>query len=441
MRRSLTLAAVFVLLGCERAPQDPAATAPTRSTADARVDPPTLPTALGPVPGDGPTERALRDAQAAVRRNPGRGRPLLQLAQLYVRKARESSDPGFYAQADECVTEALRLDPDDLAALQVRGLVFMQDHRFADAKRLADRSLARAPQQPIFWGLLGDAEMEVGHYDQAERAYQRMIDLRPNLASYSRGAWMRWLLGDVDGALDLARRAVEAGSPRAPEELAWAIVQLGNLHLARGDAREANTHFEAALRAFPQYPPALDGRGRAKLAMGDARGAIEDLRAAVEGSTTTEHLAHLGDALDASGSHDEARAVWARAERMGRRSDPRTLASLYADQARETESAVALARTEVAARPDDVYSLDVLAWALLRAGRLDEAAVTVDRARRLHTREARFSFHAGMIAAAQGHREAAVTLLREALAWNAHFDRRGVEEATATLARLGAAPR
>ena len=132
-------------------------------------------------------------------------------------------------------------------------------------RSLATRALSRDANQSIFHGLLGDAEMEVGRYAEAESAYQRMIDLRPNLASYSRGSWMRWLLGDVEGAIDLAQRAVESGSPRVPEELAWTIVQLASLEFARGHLAEARTDYDNALRVFPNHPPALDGReiGRA----------------------------------------------------------------------------------------------------------------------------------------------------------------------------------
>lgn len=435
-RLALPFAVLFSLSACKEAPPPVATRAAPRQETSNAVDPGG---AMAPVAGDTSTDRAIRDVQEVVRRTPGRGRPLLRLAQLFVRKARESSDPGFYQQADDAVSRALRLDPNDLAALQIRGLVLMQDHRFNEARELAARAIARDPEQAIFHGLLGDAEMEVGHYANAEAAYQRMIDLRPNLASYSRGSWMRWLLGDVDGAIDLGRHAVEAGSPRVPEELAWTIVQLGNLYLAKGDLEQAQANFEAALRAFPGYPSALDARGVVKRLRGDLPGAIADATAAVEGSTTTEHLIHLGEAQEAASRAADAAATFAQAERAGRRSDPRALALFYANHDRDHEAAVMLARREVSSRADDVYAQDVLAWALLRAGHLEEAASLCDRARRLGTHEARFSYHAGMIALALGHREEASTLLRDALRMNPHFDARGAEEARRTLASLEAA--
>lgn len=438
MRRavSLCLAISLSVIACKKpqAASTPRPNAVRDAAAPAAVEPGG---ALSTVAGDSGTDRLIRELQDVARRNPTRTRPWLRLAQTLVRKARESSDPMFYQLADDAVSRALRIDPNDLAALQIRGLVLMQDHRFGEVRALAARALTRDANQAIFHGLLGDAEMEVGHYAEAEAAYQRMIDLRPNLASYSRGSWMRWLLGDVDGAIELARRAVEAGSPRVPEELAWTIVQLGHLELARGHLPEARADYENALRFFPNHPPALDGRGRVKQLQGDLAGAIADLAAAVEGATTTEHLVHLGEAQEAAGRAAEAAATFARAERAGRRSDPRALALFYADHDREHDAAVELARRDRAARPDDVYSLDVLAWTLARAGRLPEAAQLIDRARRMRTREARFAFHAGVIALGLGHRPEALTLLREALDINPQFDPRGVVELRRILASLG----
>ena len=103
-------------------------------------------------------------------------------------------------------------------------------------------------------------------------------------------------------------------------------------------------------------------------------------------------------------------------------------------------AAVALARRELSNRDEDVYTQDALAWALLRAGNLEEAQAMSVRARRLNTPEARFLFHGGMIALARGDRAEARTLLTDAVQLNAHFGRLGVAEARRALATLGADP-
>lgn len=433
-RRALCLALALALPACREAPP-PARS--SRPAAPATV-PDDLTGAMAAVAGDAPVDNLIRTAQGAVRRNPRRTRPLLDLAQAFIRKARERADPAWYEQANDAVNRALRVDREDAVALQLQAHLLMQDHRFRDARAAAERIVARHPNNSATYGILGDAEMELGHYAAAEQAYQRMANMRPNLASYTRASWMRWLLGDIEGAIDVGRRAVAAGSPRSPEEIAWTTVQLGNLYLAVDDLDQAAQAYDSALRTFPDHPPALLGLGRVAEARDNLPEAVTRYQAAVRGSSITEHLAALADALDAAGRTAEAREATAQLERAGRRSDPRTLSLFYANRDAEHAAAVELARRELANREEDIYSQDALAWALFRNGDLDEAQAMSARARRLNTPEARFLFHGGMIALARGDRAEARSLLSDALQLNAHFDRRNVAEARRALGTLGA---
>ncbi len=387
--------------------------------------------------GDSAADRLVRSAQRAARNNPRRTRPLLDLAQAFIRKARERSEPSWYEQANDAVRRALEVDRNDAIALQIQAHLMMQEHRFREARESARRQIERYPNNSATYGVLGDAEMELGNYPAAEAAYQRMIDMRPNLASYSRGSWMRWLLGDVEGAIEVAGRAAAAGSHRNPEETAWAMVQVGNLHLAVDQLSQAEQQYRGALQVFPEHPPALLGMGRVLEARGNVPEAITRYQAAVRGSSITEHLAALADALEGAGRAAEAREIVGQMERAGRRSDARTLSLYYANHDIEHTAAVELARRELANRDGDIYTQDALAWALYRGGNLAEAQTFSMQARRLGTQEARLFFHGGMIALARGDRPTARTLLSEALQINAHFDRLGVVEARRALVTLG----
>ncbi len=397
---------------------------------------------MAPVAGGTEVDGLITRAQDAVRRNPDQAAKYNDLARAFVRKARESADPGFYVQAQDAVERALRVAPNDLDALQLQALLMLQDHRFGEVRDIARRLIARNASNPMQYGLLGDADMETGDYTGAEAAYQRMVDMRPNLPSYSRASWMRWLLGDPEGAVEVGRLAVDAGSSRVPEELAWVMVNLGNLYFATGDLEHALEKYETALHVFPDYPGARQGRGRVREARGDRAGAIEDFEAAARVSTLAEHLMALGEAQAADGKAPEAAVTFARLERIARRSDPRTLALYYANHDREHEAAVDLARREMANRGEEIYTQDVLAWALYRAGHVPEARDLSTRSRRLGTREARFSYHGGLIALAAGDRAEAARLLTDALAMNPHFDPLGAADARRVLATLGVpAPR
>ena len=60
-------------------------------------------------------------------------------------------------------------------------------------------------------GIMGDAQTELGRYDQALATVQRMVDLRPDLASYSRVSYQRELHGDLPGAGDRGHPPGPAG--------------------------------------------------------------------------------------------------------------------------------------------------------------------------------------------------------------------------------------
>ncbi len=88
--------------------------------------------------------------------------------------------------------------------------------------------------------MIADAQIELGRYAAAARTIQRMLDVKPNLTSYSRASYYRELSGDTAGAIEAMRLAVSAGG--APENTAYVQVLLGDLELQRGrigSARQA----------------------------------------------------------------------------------------------------------------------------------------------------------------------------------------------------------
>jgi Flp pilus assembly protein TadD len=100
--------------------------------------------------------------------------------------------------------------------------------------------------------------------------------------------------------------------------------------------------------------------------------------------------------------------------------------------------AVELARREVENRPD-VFTEDVLAWALHRAGHDAEAADAITRALRTGIHDARVLFHAGMIREARGDHDGAAAALTAALSQNPYWSMAEAEEARRALRAMGAA--
>ena len=375
--------------------------------------------AAGPPAVDAPslrpdtdTDAQLRRLQAAVRRGAPRE---AELAAAYLQKARESGDPSFYSRADGVLERALARGPADPAELTEAAALAAGRHDFRDAERLARRARSLAPDSIGAYPVLVDALVELGRYRSAERALQRMVDLKPNLPAYARVSYFRELTGDLAGAAEALELAIAAGGP-VPENVAYVQTLLGSLELSRGRLAHARRAFTAALMAVPAYAPAEAGRARLAARSGDLRGAIARWRRLVARLPLPEYAIALGEAELAAAERAQARGDRARAARLraaGRRdlalvrAEEGLLASagvntdvelaIYEADHGDRDRAVALARGAWAQAPS-VRSADALGWALTRAGRSADGLRWARRALRLGSLDPTFRYHAGIAA-------------------------------------------
>ncbi|HEV7889478.1 MAG TPA: tetratricopeptide repeat protein [Pyrinomonadaceae bacterium] len=373
-----------------------------------------------------PGDRLVITAQSLVEREPEAARGYNMLAAAYMQKARETGDFSLNAKAEEALSRAEVSEPGDYEALKLRAKLLLTFHRFAEALEVARRAQSLNPRDHDNYGALADALVELGDYDGAVKAAQTMVDLRPDTASYSRVSYLRELHGDTKGAIDAMRMAVEAASPKDPEGVAWCRVHLGDALVREGNTAEAEREYDHALFVFPEYHVALAAKARARLAAGDADAAVQLYRRAIERVPLPDYAAALGDLLTKLGRADEARRQYELVEfveRTGAQGGTytRQLAMFWADHDTKLDDALAVARSERAAR-SDIYTADLLAWCLYKKGRYAEAKAAMDEALRLGTRDPKLLFHAGMIADALGDRAGGAKYLRQALAINPSFD-------------------
>jgi tetratricopeptide (TPR) repeat protein len=400
-----------------------------------------------PVTGMGGQEATPDSAivlyQRMLRRNPHDGRAYFRLGDAYVQKARESGDVAYLARAEKALRQALAIEPQYADAARHLAFVLYSNHDFEGAAREAQRALAINERDAHAWGVLGDARLEVGRYDDARAAYDRMLALSQDLHALGRRAGLRSVQGDMEGAVADLTRAIEegrqAGRPR--ESVAWAQWQLGNEYFAVGDLARAQASHAAALAVFPGYYRATAGLAQVRAAQKRFDEAIALYQRSLAVIPLPETAAALGDLFAALDRYEEAGRQYAlveyvgRLDRVNRALYNRELALFYANHDLKVDEALALARAELEVR-QDIYAFDVLAWALHKAGRHEEARTAIDAALRLGTRDARLFYHAGMIHAALARPDEARAFLRRALALNPHFDLRQAALAERTLARL-----
>jgi tetratricopeptide (TPR) repeat protein len=391
---------------------------------------------LGPVPAVLDRLDVLRGRVAS---RPNDAAAYRDLGVHYLRRARETADPTYYGKADGALVEARRLNPDDPDTLIGFGTLALARHQFAEAQGWGEQARALAPRKAAAYGVIGDAQVELGRYDDAIETIQRMVDLKPDLASYARVSYLRELQGDLPGAIAAMELAARAGAT-AGEQGAWTRVQLGHLLLRTGRVDEAEREYRWVLAMLPDDPLATAGLGRARLTVGDYAGAIPLYRRAAERLPSPELVLALADLYEATGQPADAvaqlavaRALQQLAAASGGNVDME-LALFEADHG-DAFRAVELARSEVERRAS-IHAYDALAWALFRAGDLAGASEASRQALRMGTRDGLMLFHAGLIDLALGESEAARDALRRALAADPGFSARYVPEARRLLSQL-----
>jgi tetratricopeptide (TPR) repeat protein len=381
--------------------------------------------------------------QRILQRNPRDARTYHRLGDALIRKARESGDVVYFTRAEEALRKSLELVPTNAGAWRHLAYAAYSRHEFDQATVHARKALELDARDGHAWGVLGDALLETGRYPEAEDAYRRMMDIEVDLHALSRRAGLRSVRGDTAGAVaDLERAVAEGRAARRPaESVAWALAQLASEHFAVGQLERAEARYLEALKTYPGYHRGLAGLAQVRAAQQRDEEAIGLYQRSIAVVPLPEYVAALGDVLARQGRVEEARRQYELVEYIGhldtvnRTLYNRELAYFYADHDRKLETALDLARAELAVRRD-VHAHDVLAWALLKNGRAAEARAAIAEALKVGTRDARLFFHAGLIHAALGENDQAREYLTRALATNPHFHVLHAKLAQQTLASL-----
>ena len=381
--------------------------------------------ALAYRPSDTPTGRRIAAAQSRLRTQPSVAR-YLDLAGLLLRRRRETSAPIFMTYAQNAVDAALAMAPDNAHALLLRGLGHQYAHRFGRAAATAQNIIRQHPERADAYHLLGDAKLELGQYDEAIAAYQAAMDRRPDLRAYNRAAYVTWLHGGDDEAIRLLDGALDAGSQRDPEASAWCFVDLGEIYRHRGDSRRAMAAADHALSRLADYVPALLLRARAQAAAGNRSAALADYRQVLARLPSVEALLETADLLEEEGDAASADRRRAQAQALAP-TDPRPMAHDWARRNVRPAEALRLATMELRDR-QGIFAWDTYGLALIRVGRLEEAARALDKAQALNGPFAEFRLHRALLAVARGDRARAQAELKAALRMNPTVDRRLVRQ-------------
>ena len=383
------------------------------------------------------TDQTIAALQQHLKDAPDDWEAYSRLGFAYLQKARETGDPSYYPKIEQAFSKTLARNPGDYASLCGMGALALARHQFHSALEWGERARGINPDNAYAYGIITDAQIELGRYPQAVETLQQMVDLRPDMGAYARVAYLRELYGEIDSAVEAMQMAAGSGQP-GTESAAWTRTQLGNLYFNMGSWKQAEYEYRLALQSYPEYVYALAGMGHIRAAQGNYSEAAGYLEKASDKMPIPEFIIALGDVYEASGQTVAARREYELVRAMQKLYEANgvdldlELALFHADHGVEPAKTVAQARRAYEQRPS-IFAADVLAWALYQDGQYAEALKYSDEALRLGTRDALKHYHAGMIHLKLGEREKARQHLEAAVRINPHFSIRYAPEAQRAL--------
>lgn len=384
--------------------------------------------------------KALEKAQGKVREKTGDASRWVDLGDALAQNLRETSDEKFYDHAETAYQYALKLQPTAIDALTGMAWVHGGRHNFSQSREWANRALAIDADNAAALGILGDAALELGDYDAAYEHYQKMMDLKPDLSSWSRGAHLLHMTGETSAAISLMEKAIKAGGPFA-ENTAWCRAKLAMMLFSQGALLPAAQALERPLKAGSKNIHVLLAAGRVAAAREDFATAEQHYRAVIANAPNHDALVALGDICAAKGDNEGAEVYYAQVEALEAAQNARSghshiaMAKFFADHDRKPIEALRMAEPQKLTR--NVSEADTLAWVYFKNGDQTRAIEAIKRALSQKTQEPEIHYHAGMIAAKFGDRASAQKHLQQALNLNPRFNLLQAPLAVKALEELG----
>jgi tetratricopeptide (TPR) repeat protein len=356
------------------------------------------------------TKAAIENLLDQIRRHPDDKKAKLQLAMAYVQESRVTGNHAYYDEAAfKLVSQVLEKDATNYDAMCVKTTILLSQHHFADALTAANEFVKLYPAAAFGYGLLTDANLELGNYADAIAACDKMNAIRPDLRSYSRAAYLREIHGDYAGAKEAMSMAVKSGVP-ALEQTEWCRVQLGQLYEKTNDLKKAEELYQQSLALRPDYAYGLAGLGRLAMKNGKyTEGASFFEKAASQTSDFAfqESMIDCLEKIDPKKAQDAAQKLIAELQRHATDEKAAAEKGHYADKELayiylklgDTKMALEHATREWLRRPENIEVNECLAWVYFKNNDIAQAKMYMDRALKTNSKDPILLERAAMIAA------------------------------------------
>lgn len=367
-----------------------------------------------------------------------------RLTSAYIQRGRETADVSDYTRAQSAVDASLASLPgDNYTGYSLNAYLQNVRHDFATSLATAEHARSLNQIDPYAASVVGDNQVALGRYDEAFQTYASLVQESPDLSTFSRMAHIYEIRGDLPNAENAWHNALGTDTGTNPEATAWAHTQFGTFLFNQNRLSESAAQYQSSLDAYPGYIHAIAGQANLAAATGDYGSAIELYTQVTKRQPLPQYVAALGDVYAVAGQQGQADrqyALIAAIEQLYQANGVNVdmqMALFFADHDKKVGDAVQQALAVRQVQPDSIYTADVVAWTLYKAGHAGEALPYATAALAEGTQDASIFYHAGLIQKALGNIDAARTDLQKAIAINPHFSPLQAPIAQQALTELG----
>lgn len=385
----------------------------------------------------------------ALEKNPNDMEARLTLSEVFIMEARLTGNHAYNYEAalqvlDDVLASAKPSKDQRFRALMNKATVQLSLHQFDKALITGNEALALNNRNAGIYGVLVDANVELGHYKKAVEMSDKMVGIRPDLRSYSRISYLRQIHGEIEGAKEAMDMAVKAGYP-GMEQTEWARVNLGKLYEQYGDLRTAEMHYTIALRERPNYPYALAAMGNLERKKENYTEAEDYLTRSMQYINEAGFYILLGDTYRDQGMTQKADSTYNLALRIMEFGTNKTdgaapmdgntkafanlngshghqhgleIARLYMKLGKDTDNAMENIMLDYEMRPKNIDVNKELAQIYYEDGNIDEAAKYLSIAMATNSTDPELYSLKGLIAIKRGDATAGKRMIRESFKTN-----------------------
>jgi tetratricopeptide (TPR) repeat protein len=372
------------------------------------------------------TKEKVEELKQQIKKSPDDVKPRLQIAMIYLSEARITGEHPYYYPAILTILDGvLAMDYKNFEATTFKASVKMSQHQFAEARELSEKARQLNPNNAYVYGVLVDANVELGNYEEAVAMSDKMQQLKPSLESYSRASYLREIYGQYPSSIEAMKLAVVAGLPGS-EPQCWSKNILGQLYETTGQLDNAEQQYKEILAMRPSYAFALGGLARVHKVRKEYDKALVMLDKAAAIMPEFSFHEEMAEIYDLQGDKEKAQKKYAEVAKMldedaqsGHAVDLE-MCKLYT-QAGQLDSALVYGLKEYKKRPNNIDVNHALAWVYFKENNIKQAQQHIQTALRTGSKNPELLQKAGAIELASGNAGEGNKLIAQAKKTNPKF--------------------